>query len=94
VTRRELDRRRYETTRRIVRHAKNRPCHDCDIQFPSYVMEFDHTKGEKKFDLATHGRRHPNAVIAEIKKCDVVCANCHKVRTYIRRLHGISTTTH
>jgi hypothetical protein len=85
---------RYKRSRTLVRQAKNRPCEDCDIQYPSYVMEFDHVRGVKKFSLGFHGRQRVDAVIEEIAKCDVVCSNCHAARTYIRRRFGITETTH
>jgi hypothetical protein len=56
-------------------------------------MEFDHLT-KKRFVLARHGRMTVEAVKAEIKKCHVVCSNCHKVRTYFRRIYGTTTTTH
>jgi hypothetical protein len=93
MTKQERDRKRYETTRRLIRQAKSRPCHDCDVQFPTYIMEFDHLT-KKRFALARHGRMTIEAVKAEIKKCHVVCSNCHKVRTYFRRIYGTATTTH
>ena len=88
------DSKSYEKTRRVIRNAKCKPCADCDIQYPPYCMEFDHVRGEKKFNIAMHKGKTLEAIQEEIKKCDVVCANCHKGRTHIRRLHGISTTTH
>ena len=49
-------------------------------------MEFDHKPGYKKIDvvyrvLKTYGRE---MAWKEVAKCDVVCSNCHKVRTYAR----------
>ena len=68
--------------RLILLEAKGRPCADCDIQYPPCVMEFDHVHGEKKFKLAVAscGRRSFKQVEEEIAKCNVVCANCHRLR--------------
>lgn len=66
---------------------KSKPCMDCGIQYPHYVMDFDHREGvDKKFNL--HGGRaiansYPT-LVAEMKKCDLVCSNCHRQRTYQR----------
>ena len=52
-------------------------------------MQFDHhpDRGEKTFGIAraystTFGKER---VEAELKKCDLVCSNCHAVRTWTRR---------
>lgn len=70
----------------IAKEKKNVPCADCGIKYPSYVMDFDHVRGDKIHKvshLVLHGTRE--SVEEEIKKCEVVCANCHRVRTHERR---------
>lgn len=59
------------------------PCADCNGSFPFYVMDFDHREGEVKlFDVSNGALRFGRAkVLAEIAKCDVICANCHRIRT-------------
>ena len=54
-------------------------------------MDFDHVRGTKEFILGHTGRggvNHFNAGIkklkAEIEKCDLVCSNCHRIRTFER----------
>ena len=69
-----------------VREAKEKPCTDCKIQYPHYVMQFDHL-GDKNFNISKLHRSWA-AIQAEIKKCEVVCANCHAVRTY-KRYHNL-----
>ena len=68
---------------------KARPCADCGGVFPPCVMDFDHVRGEKKFTvgygLQAYGRRK---VKEEMLKCDLVCSNCHRIRTYITRKKG------
>ena len=70
----------------LVRELKNKPCTDCKIQYPYYVMDFDH-KSNKKFSIANalHAKSQTE-VMKEIEKCDVVCANCHRERTHKRLL--------
>lgn len=72
--------------KRVIRELKSLPCVDCGNCFPWYIMELDHARGEKKFNVTTSvvgmGRK---VIEAELAKCDVVCANCHKIRTYSRR---------
>lgn len=84
-----LDRnlRAYAERRRIVVAAKSRPCADCGVQYPYYVMDFDHREGVlKEFSLHEITRVTKQAVLREMAKCDVVCANCHRERTHQRRL--------
>jgi len=63
-------------------------CTDCGRMFPHYVLEFDHLPGTKKVDnvyrvLKKYG---VDAAWQEVSKCEVVCANCHKIRTHDRDL--------
>ncbi len=84
-----LQEERVERNRRRLREAKAVPCADCGNQYPFYVMDFDHRPGEKKcFNLSAANvqtRLCWAKFEAEIAKCDVVCANCHRERTYQRR---------
>ena len=83
-------RRRKQEIRRLIIKAKEIPCSDCGESYPYYVMDLDHIRGEKKFNLSV-AARHSKAlktVQKEIDKCDVVCANCHRERTFKSRLTG------
>lgn len=61
------------------------PCMDCGQQYPHYVMEFDHVRGEKVANVANIVHRNmTQQVWKEIEKCDLVCANCHRCRTFDR----------
>jgi hypothetical protein len=70
-----------------MRARKNAPCVDCGGTFHPAAMTFDHLPGAaKRSDVATLARRGSIASIrAEIEKCELVCANCHAVRTFTRR---------
>jgi hypothetical protein len=52
-------------------------------------MDLDHRPGSDKLfpvAIAVSGGVYPlQKIVAEIAKCDVVCANCHRERTYRRR---------
>jgi crotonobetainyl-CoA:carnitine CoA-transferase CaiB-like acyl-CoA transferase len=66
-------------------------CMDCGLR-PEYaqVLEFDHRPDEEKLfhisDRMTTGT--VDELLAEIAKCDVVCANCHRVRTVTKNQFG------
>lgn len=73
-------RRNYE----LVRGVKDKPCADCGISFIPFVMDLDHVRGRKLFALGAIGTRSITAIQKEIAKCDVVCSNCHRLRTWRR----------
>jgi hypothetical protein len=82
-------RRRTDAIRILIRSAKDRPCADCGKRFPYYVMQFDHRDDETKcFNIGgVNSRRRVSKarLLAELAKCDVVCANCHCERTHQRK---------
>lgn len=68
--------------REIIREAKNKPCTDCGIKYPYYVMDFDHRE-DKKFSISSAPHKYTiQEILDEIKKCEVVCSNCHRQRTH------------
>lgn len=74
---------RAAVNRQILAVAKNVPCADCGVRHPPYVMDFDHGDTDKIALVSTVVRTWPpERLRAEIRKCDVVCANCHRERTF------------
>jgi 5-methylcytosine-specific restriction endonuclease McrA len=75
---------RLERTKLLVEFFESHPCTDCGEHDP-VVLEFDHLR-DKAFAI---GPRICSAswaaILAEIEKCEVVCANCHRRRTARRR---------
>lgn len=69
--------------RKMIEDIKSVPCVDCNVQFPSYAMDFDHREN-KINDVARLVSNGTSLVkiLQEINKCDIVCANCHRIRTY------------
>ena len=78
--------RRRLKIRNLLIEAKNKPCMDCGNSYSYFVMDFDHVRGKKNFGLAeaSNKLRSLSVVKEEISKCDVVCANCHRQRTFSR----------
>lgn len=75
----------------IVEEAKSKPCTDCGVEYPSYVMHFDHLdSANKKFNISEAATLLPSesVLLAELAKCELVCANCHAERTHQRAVHG------
>jgi hypothetical protein len=73
----------HKLKRALILLIKSRPCHDCGKSFHPYAMEFDHKDPSiKYFGIGTHGKLYSvEMLMNEIKKCDVVCSVCHKIRT-------------
>jgi len=64
---------------------KTGSCADCGVEYPPYVMQFDHVRGRKLFFINLQNiSRSMASLICEIAKCDLVCVNCHAERTQRR----------
>lgn len=87
----ENNRKDRAAKREYLANLKDVPCADCNIKFPWYVMDFDHTNGktDKVMGIAklvtTRGWKW---LKDELKKCEVVCANCHRIRTHTRKQYN------
>lgn len=71
-----------------VNELKKQPCMDCGKKFPPICMDWDHRVGSDKIkDVSGMVMRAWSAdkIFAEIKKCDLVCSNCHRIRSKNRR---------
>ena len=60
---------------------KNGPCQDCGGNFPTWSLDFDHVRGEKVKNIGRMVGGKQAVILAEVAKCDLVCACCHRVRT-------------
>ncbi len=71
-----------------VRKLKEAPCSDCKRCYPFFVMQFDHRNASsKEYCVANlvYKTTSLETIDAEIAKCDLVCANCHAIRTWDRK---------
>lgn len=85
-------RRRQNATVEWLRALRAVPCLDCGGMFPPHVMDFDHRDpAQKSFQLsAPRALLKPRReLLAEIAKCDVICANCHRIRTAAAYASGL-----
>ena len=65
---------------------KARPCMDCGGKFPPECMDFDHRpESSKEFTIGVSMHRNWERMMKETQKCDIVCANCHRIRTLKRK---------
>ena len=63
-------------------YLSSHPCIDCgnsDVR----VLDFDHV-GEKIYNIADMIGGSLEKLIAEVKKCEIRCRNCHAIKTYER----------
>ena len=63
-------------------------CLDCGYRHHAAALEFDHIpeRGPKRFTLTRGGLGVGwPALLLELEKCEVVCSNCHHIRTVVRR---------
>lgn len=81
----ERDRKR-ERIERIDAIKASTPCADCGGRFHPVAMDFDHVAGDKTLGISemVRGRYSWQRIEVEIAKCEIVCSNCHRVRTYER----------
>lgn len=65
-------------------------CADCGQVFPAWVMHWDHLPGYEKVACISDlvGSRRRTIALTELKKCELVCANCHVLRTIGRAGRG------
>ncbi len=80
---------KLSTRIRYIIEQKNKPCADCHVPYPYYVMDFDHLPEYKKefaIGRAVDLKKSLSQIKKEIAKCELVCANCHRIRTYKRSI--------
>ena len=80
-------RRRWREQARSLDRLRDTPCADCGGRFPPCAMDFDHRDPDTKRWAVTRmiGRAGTSRILDEVAKCDIVCANCHRLRTFVRR---------
>jgi len=62
-------------------YKASNPCAECGNVFPYQVMDFHHL-GKKKYNvsqMAANGHSLKK-IQEEIAKCDLLCANCHRLK--------------
>lgn len=63
-------------------------CVDCNSAFPGHpeVLDLDHVTGEKVRAIGNLLSSKWERLLAEVEKCELVCSNCHRIRTAERRV--------
>ena len=84
---RERNKKQLVVNKEYVDKVKsNSGCVDCG-ETNHIVLDFDHIDGDKYKNISTmvHEYYSIDAIQKEIDKCEVRCANCHRIATYNRR---------
>lgn len=78
--------RRKQVTALVTEIKESNPCTDCGQFFLGCQMQFDHI-GTDKIKSVSDTIRYNTLpkVLAELAKCELVCANCHALRTWQRK---------
>ena len=84
----KTQKRREKLSDFLREYKTGKPCADCGIIYPHYIMDFDHLPQHKKsFQIAKHGKLYSkDKLVMEMGKCELVCSNCHRERTWRRNL--------
>lgn len=83
----QYQRQARERNKEYIREIKEKhPCVDCEQFYHFSQMDFDHVKGHKKNNLSKYANSSVSikTIKDELAKCELVCANCHRLRTWKR----------
>lgn len=78
---------KQENSDYILSYLKSKECIDCGYSKSIIPLEFDHVRGTKIKEVSVMiSDGYPiKIILEEIEKCDIVCSNCHRIRTETRR---------
>lgn len=75
----------------LQQYKRSHPCISCGEADP-IVLEFDHRDPKQKlFNIGLIKDIALSRVIAEVAKCDVRCANCHRRKTWLESKSRVSS---
>lgn len=60
-------------------------CKICGYKENPFALQFDHVKGKKTKDVSKMVTYSLKTLMAEVRKCRVLCANCHMIHTITGR---------
>lgn len=73
--------------RTIIEIKESVSCMDCGENYPYFMMDFDHRPEANKVSEVSKLSSFSSMgkLLEEIEKCDIVCANCHRLRSWLRK---------
>lgn len=77
----KCERRRYW----LNSYKVEKGCENCGYNKHGCALDFDHIDPSKKeFTIQSNGLSRPlKKIIEEVRKCRILCSNCHKIATFI-----------
>jgi hypothetical protein len=92
MTARERNRKNADKKRALIQQYKlDKGCADCGYNKDARALEFDHVKNSgkhksgKQRTVASLMYSSWKRIIKEVGECEVVCCNCHAIRTLERK---------
>lgn len=75
-----------QSRRDIINRIKmDRGCARCGYNIHAAALDFNHIQGSKNFSISQDPKVALKKLLDEIAKCEILCANCHRVHTYENR---------
>lgn len=92
-TRERTQRIRRQTAYELREYKESQGCLDCGEKYPHWMLDFDHKPGYDKVGSPIQVAAAFNIQKGwdEVAKCDVVCPNCHRIRTHLRGQNKFKT---
>lgn len=82
--REQSNERKHKIIQFLNEYKLQKGCQDCGYKQYAVALDFDHINGTKELNVCNS--KSITQAMKEIKKCEVVCSNCHRVRT-MKRLY-------
>lgn len=78
---------RTKVRKYIQEYKAGKRCADCKEDYPYWLLEFDHIGKDKNFNISEFSEHSTSieTIKEEINKCELVCCNCHRNRTFMRQ---------
>lgn len=74
----------------VNEYKSNKGCKKCGCS-KHYLLDFHHLDRSKKdFEISSAARHSVESIMEEIKKCIILCANCHREFHYLERHNKIT----
>lgn len=74
----------HKVARQLKIYKESLPCKDCGEYYKACQMDFDHLFDKNKNVSLLVGKCSWEKLSLELVKCELVCANCHRLRTSAR----------
>ena len=76
----------YERGKAFVdEYLSDKKCSECGFDHPA-ALDFHHIDPDtKEFAVSTMKSLSLSRILEEIKKCEILCANCHRIKHYNAR---------